>query len=299
MIRLARVAAPLSLAAAVAVAIAVIAPAPTALAKTARPAVPGSGSQGSFHVPYSDPSQAGLLTLCNKANQPVTHGTITAKPFVWRVVSSVATPNGYWVKGATATLYAYQPRQYTPAGAWSGLAMTAASVYSNPATPMVQSTPIDEPLSYMTESFPPLWDGLIELRMYLGGPDLSEYNDTYGVADLQIKGNTWTMVEGGDASCTTGTAISREVILGLPGASGTSPSPAVRASGAAGQGSGSSGLAGNSGHSSAASPQSATEAAARSSGVGLGAVVGFSALAAALILATAGIWWRRRRRAGL
>jgi hypothetical protein len=275
--------------------LAVLVPAQAATAGTVRAARPWAAADpASIHIPYTDPAQNGLITLCNKNNQPVTQGSITTKPFIWRAVSSVAAPSGYAVKNATATLYAYQPRPYTPAGAWSGLELSAGSVYTNPAHPMAQLTPIDQPLSYMTESFPPIWDGLIELRMYLSAPGSADYSTTYPVADLLIKGNTWTLAEGGDASCTTGSAVSREVILGLPGASGKAGSAngnaAQGASGSAAQAAGTSG--------SSASGQTSATASGSDSGSGLGAIIGFSALGLVLVLGGAGggLWWRRRRR---
>jgi hypothetical protein len=286
----------LRLAAAAGLALAVIAPAQAASAGTVQATRPASEvSAAAFHLPYSDPSADGLLTLCNQDNQPITHGSITAKPFVWRVVSSVPAVSGYDVKNGTATLFAYQPRPYTPPGAWSGLALSAASVYTNPAHPMAQATPIDQPLDYMTESFPPIWDGLYELRLYLGGPDIAAYSNTYPVADLQIKGNTWTLVTGGGGSCTTGSAVSREAILGLAGATGTSAAATHSSS------SGSSAGAATPAASAASSPSAAgstVTASARhsDSAAGLAAVIGFSALAAALVLTTGGLWWRRRRR---
>jgi hypothetical protein len=260
----------------------------------------GSG-RAAFHLPYTDPNQAGLLTLCNKKLQPITHGSINTAPFVWRIVSSVPTPAAWRVKGVTATLFAYQPRRYTPAGAWSGTALTAASVYSNLAHPMVQGTPIDQPLTQMTSNFPPLWDHLIELRVYLGAPDRSPSVLDYGAADLQISGKTWTMVVGGHASCTAGTATSREVLLGLPGANGK---PKPKAAGAAAKPSSASSAASTAAASSSASAPagagtaaSATASDSSSSlapvGIGAGVLV-------VVLLAAGGLWrGRRRSRAGL
>jgi hypothetical protein len=266
---------------------------------------PAKSATSTFKLPYTDPQQAGLLTLCNEKLQPITHGLITTKPFVWRVVSSVPTPAGYRIKNATAVLATYQPRQYTPAGAWSGLIFTAASVYTNYSHPMVQLTPIDQPMDWMTESFPPLWDHLIELRMYLGGPDRAMYDDNYGAADIQIIGNTWKLVVGGHGSCTDGSATSREVLLNLPGASGT-PTPGA-SSGGTGQSSTHSGSATASDSSSspatggATGSGSGTDAAASTSSessVAPAAIV--VGVLVVLALGAVALWsGRRRRRAGL
>jgi hypothetical protein len=261
-----------------------------------------------FKMPYTDPNQAGLLTLCNEQGQPITHGSVTAAPFVWRIVSDVPTPKAYRVKGVTATLFAYQPRPYTPAGAWSGNLLTAASLYSNFAHPMVQETPIDEPLTQMTESYPPIWDHLIELRIYLGAPDMEMDVMQYAAADLVISGNTWTMVEGGTSGCNSGKAVSREVLDGMKGASGTPTPAATKAAGAvAGSHSsqpstgGGGGAGSSSSHSGAAA--SGTDASTTSDSSSVGGVapgaIGVG-IAVVVILAAVALWrGRRRRRAGL
>ena len=256
-----------------------------------------------FKMPYSDPNQAGLLTLCNTSDQPITHGSLSAVPFVWRVVSDVPTPSAYRVKGVTATLFTFQPRPYTPAGAWSGEPLTAASLYTNFAHPMVQETPIDEPLTQMTNAFPPIWDHLIELRLYLGAPDRQPDVMHYAAADLQISGNTWTVVEGGTSGCTSGTAVSREALLGMPGASGTPRPGATKAPGTAG-GSHTGPAAAAAGSSSdspaTGSTISASTASDDSSAVGgaAPAAIGIG-LAVIVVLAATTLWRSRRRRAGL
>ncbi len=287
--------------AAAGLAMAALGSAPVAMAGVSRDAGHQDISHvASFHLPYTDPDQAGWLTLCNTALQPVTHGTITAKPFVWRVVSGVPAPKGYFIKGAKAQMFAYQPRLETPAGAWSGMVMAAASEYSNPAHPMAQFTPIDEPLTQMTVAFPPMWDHLIELRLYLGGPDLPEYTTGYAAADIQVIGNTWTLVAGGHASCTSGQAESVEALVGMPGARGTpKPTSSAAAGGSASAksspgGSHSSGSTGSSGL-TGASGTAQTTASSSNSGLD-GVLIGAGALAVAL-LAVGGLWWRRRRRA--
>jgi len=263
----------------------------------AAPKVQHDGGLASSRLPYTDPGQGGLLTLCGPGNKPITHGNINTKPFVWRAVGSVAAPKSYRVKNAVAQLFAYQPRPYTPAEAWSGLPMVAASAYSNPDRPMIQSTPIDEPLSYFTKFFPPVWDHLEELRLYLGAPGAQEDTLNFAAADLVISGNTWTMVEGGTSGCTSGKAVSREVTVHLPGASAS-----LNASPAASSGSSSATQAADThsgSTSSGSNGTSATPVAKQSSSIGLGMIVALCALAAAFVAATGGFWWRRRRKAGL
>ena len=288
--------------AATAVCAAAVIPAQAAMAA---PAHSAATSKASFHLPYTDPNQAGWLTLCGVNLKPVTSGSITTTPFVWRVVSSVTAPKVYFIKGARASLYAYQPRPYTPAGAWSGTIMAAPSLYSNRLHPMAQFTPIDQPLSYMTESFPPIFDHLLQLRLYLSAPDRVADTNNYAAADIQVIGKTWKLVAGGNASCTSGKAISLETVTGMPGASGTpKPHPAGAAregtsSPAAGSGGSSAGTGGSGGSGSGGSGSVDAANAAHTSGlVPVAAGLGAAAVLIVALLASAAIWRRRRRAAG-
>jgi hypothetical protein len=257
--------------------------------------VPASHSP-SIHLPYTDPNQAGLLTLCDVALQPITHGLITTKPFVWRVVSDVPAPRGYFARGAKAALFAYQPRPFTPAGAWSGIGLAPATYYSNRLHPMAQFTPIDSALTQMTLQFPPIWHHLLELRLYLARPGVPELTRGYAAADIQVTGNTWTLVEGGHASCTSGRAVAEEVLLHMPGASGT-PKPAAGGSGPNASSGPSSGASGGPASSPLPGGSAAPVAATRSSGTGAAlAALGIVALAAVAVV-SGGLIWRRKRRA--
>ena len=288
-----------ALIAAAAVCTVVVVPAQAAMATPAHGSAGQGNSQAGFKLPYKDPNQAGWLTLCGVNLKPVTHGSVTAMPFVWRVVSDVPAPKSYFVKGAKAQMFAYQPRPYTPSGAWSGTIMAAASLYSNRRFPMAQFTPIDSPLTQMTLDFKPIWDHLIQIRLYLGAPGLPEYTINYAAADIQVIGNTWTLVAGGHSSCTAGKVVSEEVLDGMPGAKGL---PKHATSGAASSGSGTSPSATAGGSGSSSSPANgsadaaAADAAAHSSSAGPVALgIGLAVLIAALLV-SAGVWLRRRRR---
>ncbi|HUB37384.1 MAG TPA: hypothetical protein VMA72_00885 [Streptosporangiaceae bacterium] len=264
-----------------------------------------ASSQAGSHLPYTDPQQAGWLTLCGVNLKPVTQGNINTKPFVWRVVSNVPAPKVYFRKGATAVMYAYQPREQTPAGAWSGSIMATPSYYSNRLHPMAQFTPIDEPLSYMTIAYHPIFDHLIQLRLYLGAPGMEEDESGYAAADLQVIGNTWRLVAGGGASCTSGKAISKETVVGMPGARGK-PKPQA---GAAKEGTSSPSSSSGSGGSSTASSGSGAggsgtgssgsfDAAHTSSAGPLVAGLAGAVVIVVALLASAVVWRRRRRIAG-
>jgi len=253
-----------------------------------------------FHLPFTDPDQAGWLTLCGPDLKPVTRGSITSAPFVWRVVSSVPAPKDYFIKNAKAQMFAYQPRPYTPAGAWSGTVMGAATLYSNRKHPMAQFTPIDSPLTQMTLAFPPIWEHLIELRLYLGAPGLPEDTSGYAAADIQVTGKSWTLVAGGHGSCTAGRAVSIETVVGMPGAKGT---PTPSASSSPGGGSGSASAAPSPGSSAAAAgsggggngPAAAQQGPSRSAAGGA-ALAAVAAVVVVLAAAVSGGAWRRRRR---
>jgi len=309
-------------AAAALAAAAVAAQAPAALAVTSGSAAPAAGA-GGFHLPYSDPNQAGWLTLCGTNLKPVSNGSVSTKPFVWRVVSDVPAPQGYFVKGAKATMFAYQPRQGTPAGSWSGTVMAAASYYYDRAHPMAQFTPIDAPLTQMTSAYPPRWDHLIELRLYLSAPQIPVLMTHYAAADIQVTGKTWRLVAGGHSSCTAGKVTAVETSVGMPGARSkpkpppsaspsASPSrPAGKSSGRPLSGSSSPGPSspgapptgapsgspgsGATTPSGAAPPGTAPTALSRSSSdrVITGVIAGASVLAVALL---GRLLWRRQRR---
>jgi len=263
--------------------------APAAIAKVVwAPA----GHPPSFHLPYTDPDQAGLLTLCDVTLKPITHGLITTKPFVWRVVSSAPTPKGYFVRGGRATLFAYQPRPYTPSAAWSGLQMAPATYYSNSKHPMAQFTPIDFALTQMTGSYPPIWHHLIQLRLYLSGPNIPLLTRGYAAAAIQVTGNTWSLVQGGHASCTSGRAVAEEVVVHMPGASGTpKPQPGATAGGGS-----SAGPTASPGPATSPLPAGPT-AATGSSGTGAAALTFGMAALAVVAVAAGAFFWRRRRRA--
>jgi hypothetical protein len=170
-------------------------------------------SAAASRTPYRDPSATGIIGLCDRAGHQITHGNINTKPFVWRAVSSQAAASPYNEAGRTATLYAYQPRQDVASGDWSGDSLTASARYSNPAHPMAQATGGDESLKDFIGEFRPMWDGLLQLRLFLGAPDQQAYSFTYPATDIKVTGNTWQVVDGGTVACNSGSAESIETIL--------------------------------------------------------------------------------------
>jgi len=169
-------------------------------------------------IPYKDANANGVIGLCSKAGTPIGHGKVSDSPFAWRSVSSFAAKPPYDADGRTATLYAFVPKPGYPPEDWLGEQISASASYSNPAHPMVQATSGDgAALRDFVQTSPPRWNGLVELRIYLGVPGEPIYNATYPATDIQVKGDMWTVVRGGNVACDSGSAVSASV--------GTPPAP--------------------------------------------------------------------------
>jgi hypothetical protein len=174
----------------------------------------GCSGQGGA-VPYKDANANGVIGLCSKAGTPIDHGKVSDSPFVWRSVSSSPAKPPYDANGRTATLYAFVPKRGYPPEDWLGEQISAAAFYSNPAHPMVQATNGDGAvLKDFVQASPPTYNGLVELRVYLGVPGEATYNATYPATDIQVKGDTWTVVRGGNVACDSGSAVSS--LVGTP-----------------------------------------------------------------------------------
>jgi hypothetical protein len=186
-------------------------------------------------VPYTDPSAVGYIGLCDQSGQQVTSGTITSAPFAWQVVSSAPARAPYNNAGRTATLYAFLPLEGFPPGDWSGETLTAASAYSNPTAPMAVATSRDPSLNDFIEAYPPKWNGLIQLRLYLDTTGQPAATKHYPALNIRVTGARWEAVGGGPVNCGAGSATSAEVALGSADTSVPTSSP-----GTGGQGSGSS-----------------------------------------------------------
>ncbi len=164
-------------------------------------------------VPYTDSNVVGTIGLCGKDGQLVRSGNINDHPFVFTAVSSEAAPSPYDAKGRKATLFAYQPRKDVVPGRWSGDSMTASSEYTNAAHPMTSGTLRDFSLADFLGGFPVRWDGLVQLRVYLGAPDTPIMKLPYPATDIRVSGDTWTVVHGGTGDCSVGKATSSEVAI--------------------------------------------------------------------------------------
>lgn len=183
--------------------------------------------------PFEDPQAKGYIGFCDQAGNPVTSGSIKSKPFVWLAVSSSSTPAGYTGHGQSATLMAYQPQEGVLAANWTGDQMTAASYYTNMDHPMVEAAGDNSSLADYLQDLPLKWEGLIEVRMYFGLPAVGVYTNTYPATFIQVSGDTWNVVHGGNVTCTDGYALSGEgnAVPPVAGAT-TSPAPSSAATAA-------------------------------------------------------------------
>ena len=167
-------------------------------------------------VPYTDARSTGTITLCDQLGNRITSGKITDAPFAWKLIGSTAPVYPYDQPGKTATLFAYQPRQGVDPPQWSGAQLTGSSRYTSSKNPTAVSTPRDPALTQFTLAYPPKWQGLVQLRLYQGGPGLPIQSLHYDTADLRVTGSTWTVVRGGSLPCSAGAAKSVEDVLLAP-----------------------------------------------------------------------------------
>jgi hypothetical protein len=165
-------------------------------------------------VPYNDPGATGTITLCNGALQPITSGSVNDLPFVRRAVGSQAAPAPYNDGTGAAILYAFLPRKGVAPDLWNGEVLTGSTIYRDPAHPMADATPADWMLRYYTDDFVPKWDGFVQLRLYYQHQSAPQ-SSAYAAADIQVQGDTWTLVRGGTDDCGT-TASAKSVELTLP-----------------------------------------------------------------------------------
>jgi hypothetical protein len=159
-------------------------------------------------VPFHDPSATGLITLCGQNGRPVTSGDTRDVPFAWSAVSNSPAPARY-AKGL-AYLYAFQPLQYVDPGEWSGEAITGGSWFSNTRSPIAEATNRDTPMLWFVQAYPAHWDGYVELRIFYANPGEPPMTSAYPAGIIQVKGYRWTLVQGGTASCKSGTAHTLE-----------------------------------------------------------------------------------------
>jgi hypothetical protein len=264
---------------------------------------------GATSLPFTDPDANGYIGFCDGSNNNITSGDVNAAPFVWKAVSSTTPPSAYQGAGQNAILNVYQVRKDSDPVDWAGDSLTTASFYTDSKLPTVVFTTQDEPLSDFTKAYPPMEDGMYQLRMFYGRANYGLYSDKYPTAVISVKDGKWTVVQGGQVTCKSATATSQEVMLGVvPSADATPPPPkstsqssSSTSGSASSTASGAASISGTSAASAATDGQktvaagNATAKSASSSGSSALAII-LAAVFVAVVVVGAVLLWRRRQR---
>jgi hypothetical protein len=161
-------------------------------------------------APYVDKNSSGTISLCDQQGKLITQGSVATTPVAWKAVDSTAAPATYSVKGASATLYAYQPRKGVDPGDWSGEQLSGSATFASPAHPTAVLTGLDESLAEFIADYPATWDGFVELRIYLGAPDLVSHTRPYDTANIEVSGKSWHQLGTPAVACAAGSAVPLE-----------------------------------------------------------------------------------------
>ncbi len=178
--------------------------------------VSGATAAHAADTPYADTAATGGITLCDGAGRPVTAGGISTA-LAASVVGGGAAQAPYDGETGAAGLFAFQPRRGALPGEWSGQGLTALSRFTDKAHPAVEILPRDATLQTFLNGYPALWDGLVQLRIYLRAAGAPTNTSAYSATSLRVSGDRWVQVgpAAGDV-CGAGTATSVVRLLGLP-----------------------------------------------------------------------------------
>ncbi|MET7396711.1 LPXTG cell wall anchor domain-containing protein [Dactylosporangium sp. NPDC005572] len=147
-------------------------------------------------VPYTDTRSTGVIALYGRDGNIVTQGKVSDKPFVAKAVSHVRAAAPYDGEGRKATLLAFLPRHGIDPTQWNGRFLTGASTYGDPARPTAIAPAEADSLAAFLEAYPTQWNGLVQLRIFLGVPGEPTLTSSYASADIKVTGDTWKVVRG-------------------------------------------------------------------------------------------------------
>ncbi|GGM73813.1 hypothetical protein GCM10007977_089210 [Dactylosporangium sucinum] len=167
-----------------------------AVAMVAALATTGACGKDDEPVPYTDSRSAGVIALYGRDGNIVTQGKVSDKPFVAKAVGHVKAAPPYDGEGRKATLLGFLPRHGTDPTQWNGRFLTGASTYEDPARPTVIAPPEAGSLAEFLEVYPTQWNGLVQLRIFLGVPGEGTLTSSYATADIKVTGDTWKLVRG-------------------------------------------------------------------------------------------------------
>jgi hypothetical protein len=163
-----------------------------------------------------DANSVGGLLFFNSAGQSITGGSITDSPIAAYVEGTATVRAG----DTKATLYGYLPVLGETPGEWSGESLGASTAYPNASAPAPLNTstlPVetggsgDETVAQLESDFPNLdnsndgYADMYVLRLKTSAV-AKPANTTYDSADIEISGDTWSVVYPVEASATTTTA---------------------------------------------------------------------------------------------
>lgn len=155
--------------------------------------------RGPGTAPYQDKDASGRLTLCDGGSKAVTEGSVRDRPFAARVVGSRRVPAAQ-APGATATLYAYQPRKGAEPSEWTGIPLTAPTPVDATASTSATVGSDATTLAQFLGGYPASWDGWLQVRLLVTSPADGAVG-SYDSVDLKVSGDHWQAVDAGTATC--------------------------------------------------------------------------------------------------
>lgn len=167
-------------------------------------------AQAADRAPYNDFGSVATIALCDRAGHPITSGSTTVRPFVWKAVSSKEVPKDYAAAGRTAKLFVAQPRQGVYPPEWNTYNMTSDSLYPQDAHPTAVATGLDDALNSDLQAFPAVYDGYVQLRLMWGAAQRGLDVTYYATVDLKVEGDHWRTVGPTSSDCAQGKAVSAE-----------------------------------------------------------------------------------------
>jgi hypothetical protein len=167
--------------------------------------VPGAASATSTTPPWEpDGDSVGGLLFFDSSGQQITGGSIDDAPLAAYVEGTSAVR----ANDTKATLFGYLPVNGQVPGQWQGEAIGASTVYPNGSAPAPLSSvtlPVetgaanDESIATLAADFPNNdtssdgYAGIYQLRLRTSAMGLTP-TTTYDSADIQITGDTWSVV---------------------------------------------------------------------------------------------------------
>lgn len=179
--------------------------------------------------PLTNPPEAGGLLFFNSSGTQITSGTVN-QPLAAYVVGTGTLRTG----DSVATLEAYTPVDGIPAGEWSGEQLSGSTDYPNASAPspinttslpVVTESASDETIAQYEGDYPNNdtsgdgYAGIYVIRLITDAPD-KPATTSYDSADIQVTGDTWSVVYSQDNVTSTTTSLTTSPAS--PQVSGTS-----------------------------------------------------------------------------